>query len=202
MKNVLSKLVQCRWARGAALLAAVAAVLASVAFSGQSQAHYRLGGAWVGQVSGVQWVSMHAPLDADAKTAAAKLEWLSISGPFNGLAVGFGANRFSSAVGNFEMISNDTAKYILTFYAVAGGLSATPPVGDKVKLIMIMTGTWHYTGENSAESTEVLRMYRSDGNPDHDVVPTPEQELRTPYFPKDISPMSFDWHPQVRLTVP
>lgn len=179
--------------------AAVALVLTQTAASKphdhNPQARFKLGGAWVGELDGVQWVSTHAPLDADGKTAAGKLQWLAVSAPFQSLTAALGADHMSDAVGSFEMINKNTAKYTLTFYSIASGTASLDnPVGDQVKAINVMTGLWHYTGPDTAESTETLTVYA--------VLPTAEQHLFPGPGTVPIVTNSFDWHPQYRVTVP
>jgi len=193
MKAKLVSLFRQRLARGGALLVVAGVIAASIAWSENPQARVKLGGIWVGELDGVQWVSIHSPLDADGKTAAAKLQWLAISAPFQYLAATLGTDRMSEAVGSFEMIKKDTAKYTLTWYIVASGTpSTTAPVGDQVKAVAVMTGMWHYTGPDTAESTETLKMYMFGDNAAQHLFPTPEDTTL-------IFQQTFDWHPQYRL---
>jgi hypothetical protein len=90
------------------------------------------------------------------------------------------------------MINKDTAKYTLVFYAVADGTpSLTKPVAGQIKAIMVITGFWHYTGPDTAESQETLSVHLPDANPEHNVLPAPEA---TPF-----KVFSFPWHPQHRI---
>jgi hypothetical protein len=182
---------------GAALGAAVVLPQAarSDAWSRNPESRVKLGGAWVGEVGGVQWVSMHAPLDADGKTAVGKLQWLTIPAPFQQLMAAVGGDRMSEAVGAYKLINKDTAKYTMTWYIVASGkASLTSPVSDNVKAIIVVTGAWHYTGPDTAESMETLKVYAVAGDAEQHLFPAPGAV--------PIVEQTYDWHPQYRVTVP
>ena len=150
------------------------------------------GGAWVGQLAGIQWTAVHSPLDADGIKATQRLQWVTINAEFQGALGALRAQHMSAGSGVSEMISKDTAKYTLVFYAVAdGNPSSTPPQPDLVKALFVMKGLWHYTGPDTAESKETLAVYLPDGNPDHNVLPAPGA---TPFMVQN-----YDWHPQYRV---
>jgi len=160
MKTFAKKLLACRIARWSLPIAVLAVVAASLAWTGEGQKPYRLGGVWVGQLSGIQWTSTHAPLDPEARTAISTLQWITSNEQFEYLTGALGANLSSQGSGMFKMINNDTAKYRIVFYAYAEGVaSTTTPKAGEIKAIYIMDGTWHYTGPDSAESQETLALY-------------------------------------------
>ena len=193
MKTLLPKLFTCRLAQAGGLLAVIAAVAASIAWSTPSEARAKLGGTWVGQLGGIQWISTHAPLDPEAKTAVSRLQWVTINAEYQGLLAMLGAQTVSEASGTLELISGDTANYRYVFYAVANG-GTTPPQAGQIKAIFVMAGTWRYTGPDSVVSQETLVAYLPDGNPEHNVLPAPDA---TPFLSVNFPP-----HPQYRTPKP
>lgn len=186
-------LFRCRLVQAVLACALIATVVVLVGWSNNPTARVRLGGVWVGELAGIQWTSTHIPLDADGKTAVSILEWSAINADFLALGARFGADRFSQVSGTFELISKDTAKYMLVWYGLKSGSgTATPPVGDEVKTINIMAGTWHYTGRDTAESTETYTAYLA--TPGHTLLPAPDAQ---PVFS-----MTFPMHPQFRIPAP
>jgi hypothetical protein len=73
-------------------------------------------------------------------------------------------------------------------------MSLTAPVADQVKTINVLSGYWHYTGPNAAESKENYSVYVNDGQPGHSMMPAPGA---IPAFTQD-----YDWHPQQLLAAP
>jgi hypothetical protein len=192
MKTSISNLLKSRITQAGLLLTLVAGVTASTAWSDRPECRVKQGGAWAGQLGGIQWTAIHAPLSDDGKRAVQRLQWITLNADFEGLLGAFGAQRLSEASGVMEMTGKDTAKYTLVFYAVADGTaSTTAPVAGQIKAIMVMTGLWHYTGPDKAESQEVLAVYLPDGNPEHNVLPAPDA---TPF-----KVFTFGWHPQHRI---
>jgi hypothetical protein len=195
MKTLLPKLLKYRVVQAGGLLALIAAVAVPIAWSRPPEARVRLGGAWVGQLGGIQWISIHTPLDPEAATAVGRLQWVTINAQYQGLLGALGAETLSEASGTYQLISNTTAKYNLVFYAVAKGTaSPTTPQAGQIKAIFVMTGTWHYTGPFSAESQETLAAYLPDGDPEHNVLPGPDAE---PFLSATYPP-----HPQHRIPAP
>ncbi len=191
MKTVIGWLLRCRLVHAGILCATVAAIAVSVAWSGNPEARVNLGGVWVGELMGIQWISTHAPLDADGKTAVATLQWAALNGDFLALAASLGVDRISQVSGNFRLINKDTAKYVLIWYGIKSGSgTATPPVGDEVKTINILEGTWRCTGPNTGESTETYSIYLAV--PGHTLLPAPgAQPVYSTTFPP---------HPQYRIS--
>ncbi len=190
MKRVTAKFLKCRPVQAAIFSATVATVAFSIAWSNSPQARVKLGGVWVGEMLGTQWISTHAPLDADGKTAVSTLQWAALSGDFLALAASLGVDRISQVSGSSELINKDTAKYMLVWYGLKSGSgTATPPVGDQVKTINILTGTWHYTSSNTAESTETYNVYLAV--PGHTLLPAPDAQ--------PVYSATFPAHPQYRI---
>ncbi len=173
------------------LLAVMAALAVSMAWSRPPNACVRLGGCWVGQLGGIQWISTHAPLDPEARTAVSRLQWVTVNAEYQGLLGILGAQSLSEASGTLQLISNDTAKYRYVFYAYANGTpSPTAPQPGQIKAIFVMAGTWHYTGPDSVESQETLTAYLPDGDPEHNLLPASDA---TPFLTRSFGP-----HPQYR----
>lgn len=192
MKALVSSFLRSRITQAALLVAVVAAAAASLAWSGRPEARVKLGGAWAGQLGGIQWISIHAPLGEDGMGAVQRAQWITLNADMERLLGALGAQRVSEASGVSELISKDTAKYTLVFYAFADGTaSPTAPVAGQIKAIFVMTGLWHYTGPETAESQETIAVYLPDGNPEHNVLPAPDA---TPYMTS-----TFPWHPQHRI---
>lgn len=117
--------------------------------------HRQSAAAGGGGSGGIQWISTHAPLDPEARTAVSRLQWVTLNAEYQGLLGLLGAQSISEASGTLEMISNDTARYRYVFYAVANG-STAPPQASQIKAIYVLAGTWRYTGPDTVFSQETL----------------------------------------------
>ena len=164
MKTRLNKLLTSRITRWGFLAVLLIAVGATV--GGTNHRHYQLGGAWVGQVQGIQWSAIHTPLDPAGQTAAIQIQFPTYPDALQaGLLTTFGADTLSVGVGELAMTDRDTAKFTWVAYAVT---DAHPPV---IKAIWLVNGTWDITGQDSAMSTETLRIYAPDADANHDGLP-------------------------------
>jgi hypothetical protein len=122
------------------------------------QHHYRLGGAWVGAGSVLTWNCLQAPLDAEGRTAAIRVDPTSWGPEFAGLLAAFGADAVTGTVGQARMISRDTQKWTLTGYAVQVG---NPQV---VKAIFVYSGTWKFNSPDTAVLDYSLNVYAPTAN--------------------------------------
>ncbi len=163
-----------------ALTAAGLVVLTQTAASKSGSKTYQLGGTWEGQVEGVSWVGIHAPLDPNGKRAAIKWQWMTANADLAQLMQAVGGTSFSDAVGDIVMVSPDIAQFKIVTYVIGPGMSGLP----ELKLKGVMTGEWRILDENTAESAETLRFYLPDGTP----TKIPEKTYAT--------------HPHHRISVP
>jgi len=178
------------------ILAAAGGTLLVLSQSAFQERPNALGGAWVGQIPelGMQWCGIHAPLDPDGKTAALKWQWVTVGPQFTGLLAQFGGLP-SDCVGELEMVDRHTARYTEVFYLVTpADLKAVPPIPSVVTGILVLKGTWHQTGPDTAYSDDTLLIYTADADADHDGLPDPKA---VPAIP----PMSFRKTPHHRVPI-
>jgi hypothetical protein len=144
-----------------ALSAASVLILTQTAASKSQTKTYQLGGAWEGQLDGISWVGIHAPLDPNGKRAAIKWQWITPNLELVALMQQVGGSGFSECVGEAVMKTQDTAEYKTVTWIIGPGASGLP----ELKLKGIMTGTWRYLDENTVESVDTLTFYLPDGTP-------------------------------------
>lgn len=138
------------WGSVAAILAAGGLALATM-----NSHHYRWGGAWVGGVPGFVWNCLQIPLDPEGKTEAIRVEPLMWGDDIAGLLYYYadGADYLTGAVGQGQMISQDTGRWTLYAYAQK---TSTPPVTTAV---VVYSGTWAYTSPDTAVITYTATLY-------------------------------------------
>jgi hypothetical protein len=130
-----------------------AAALLVVTQSAWSNHHYRLGGAWVGSVPGAEsWVVTQSPMDPEGQTANVQIQWIA-SEAFAGVLESLGADSFSLAVGEHEMINRDTSKYTVMWFALKQGNPS------EIKGTFVLSGKWHYVNQDNVISHETLAFY-------------------------------------------
>jgi hypothetical protein len=159
-----------RWLKklsvGLALMVMAAGALCVTGFG---PAHYRLGGAWVGGRSGFLWSALQTPLDPSGQTAAARPILKHFDTQFAGLLAAFGADNLSDAIGEARMISQDTARWTLLAHA-----QATPhQPGELLRTmaIIVYSGTWKYTSQDTAVLTYTVNVYPASADGDGDGYP-------------------------------
>jgi hypothetical protein len=91
MKSLIAKLLKSRITRTTLLVALVASAVASIAWSNHPNIRIKQGGAWVGQLGGIQWTAIHAPLSDDGMRIAERLQWITLNEDFEQLLGAFGA---------------------------------------------------------------------------------------------------------------
>lgn len=143
------------------LIAASAIILTQTAASNTSSRAYQLGGAWEGQLEGISWVGIHAPLDPNGKRAAIKWQWMTANAEMAAIMQSVGGTSLSDVVGDIGMKTPDTAEYKMVFWVVGPGVSGLP----ELKLKAVMTGTFHYLDANTAETVDFIKFYLPDGTP-------------------------------------
>ena len=181
MKTIVNGLLQGRITRWGFL--AVLLIAAGATVAGMNPRHYRLGGAWVGGVQGIQWSAIYAPLDPAGRTATLQIQFPAYPAAIQaGLLAPFGADTLSLAVGEAAMTDRDTAKFTWVAYAVT---DAHPPV---IMAIWVVNGTMDFTGPDSAMSTETLRIYAPESDVNHDGLPDSyDSPLATVPFPPGLN---------------
>ena len=150
-------------------LAGIALVAGALCVTGFGQKYYRLGGAWVGGHPGFTWSALQAPMDPAGQTCAARPILKYFDAQFAGLLAAFGADNLSDAVGEARMISPDTARWTLIAYA-----QATPhQPGDLLqnKAIVVYSGTWKYTSQDTVVLNYTVNVYLPSADADGDGYP-------------------------------
>ena len=150
-------------------LTGLALAAGTLCVTGFGQKYYRLGGAWVGGHPGFTWSAIQAPMDPLGQTCADRPILKYCDAQFAGLLAAFGADNLSDAVGEARMISPDTAKWTLIAYA-----QATPrQPGDLLenKAIIMFSGTWKFTSENSVVLNYTVNVYLPSADADGDGYP-------------------------------
>jgi len=166
MKTIVNGLLKGRITRWGFLAVLLIAAGATVAWNNEIQ--YKLGGAWVGGVQGIQWSAIYAPSDPAGRTATIQVQFPAFPAAIQaGLLAPFGADTLSVAVGEAAMTDRDTAKFTWVAYAVT---DAHPPV---IMAIFVVNGTMDFTGPDSAMTTETVRIYLPSADANHDGLPDP-----------------------------
>jgi hypothetical protein len=150
-------------------LVALGLVAGVVSVTGFGTQYYRLGGAWVGGHPGFQWSAIQAPMDPLGQTCADRPILKHFDAQFANLLADFGADNLSDAVGEARMISPDTAKWTLLANA-----QATPHLpGDLLQTmaIIIFSGTWKYTSQDTAVLNYTVNVYLPSADADGDGFP-------------------------------
>lgn len=155
-------------------LAGTTLIGGALCVTGFGPKQYRLGGAWIGGRPGFQWSAIEAPLDPAGRTCATRGMLKQFDAQFAGLLAAFGADNLSDAVGQARMISPDTAEWTLVAYA-----QATPQApGDLLQTtaIILYSGAWQYTSEDTAVLTYAVNIYPASADADDDGYPDANAE--------------------------
>jgi len=169
VKTVLPKLLMCRLAQAGGLLAIIAALAASIAWSDNPDGRVKLGGAWVGKNGDITWTSTWSP-DSSGRNATITLQWITSSADFEALFGLLGADHSSIVCGSVSMVSPHTAKGNIVWYIYAEGTpSATQPATGQIKAVAVMTDESHFTSPTTAVGKHVLKLYSPD--PQNPMVP-------------------------------
>jgi len=150
-------------------LLAIALVAGTFCVTGFGTKYYRLGGAWVGGHPGFTWSAIQAPMDPLGQTCCDRPIVKYFDSQFAGLLAAFGADNLSDAIGEARMIGPDTAKWTLISYA-----QSTPHApGDLLenKAIVMFSGTWKFTSDNTAVLNYTVNVYPPSADADGDGFP-------------------------------
>jgi|SRR5437899_1371778 len=150
-------------------IVAAALVVGTFCVTGFGTKFYRLGGAWVGGHPGFTWSAIQAPMDPLGQTCSDRPIVKYFDAQFAGLLAAFGADNLSDAVGEARMISPDTARWSLISYA-----QATPhQPGDLLqnKAIVMFSGTWKFTSEDTVVLNYSVNVYLPSADADGDGFP-------------------------------
>jgi hypothetical protein len=175
MRTVITGLLKGRIIRWGIAAAVLAAAGLSVAWLGPN--HYRLGGGFIGSPAGsggIYWSAFQAPLDSAGVTAALRVNLYSYGDNVAGVLAYSGADTVTEGIGQAAMISNDTAKASLVFYALKQG---TPP---QIKQIWVWDGTLKFSGPDTYAVDGTTFVYSADADADGDGRPDPGA---VPLFP-------------------
>jgi hypothetical protein len=170
MKTLLSKLFKCRLAQTGALLALIAAAVASLAWS-EPQSN-KLEGAWVGTVPNtpMTWSYTLVP-DSSGQSAAMAG---SIQVPITPAVVvpGLFTNLeyFSPMVGRVTMTGPDTAEFTCVYYGMKKGFPF-----NQVVFIGVNSGQCQFVAPDKIINTNHLAFYAPTADADHDGLPDPGQ---------------------------
>jgi hypothetical protein len=152
---------------GAVTLALVggAALIVTQTASSKGPA-YKLEGAWTSAAGGILGNMTVAPTDPSGRQATAKVNWVTVGPTIAWLQGQMGADAATDGNVVAEMISRDTAKYTQLFYWVKTGCP------NEIKMILIDSGTFRFTGPDSAVLQNAFAGYlpsrdaNGDGLPD------------------------------------
>ncbi len=167
MKTSITDLPKGRITRWGLLATLLIAVSASVGWMDREQS--RLSGTWIGHDNaGFVWTCQGIPSDPDGKTAAVRVSAITYGATYPALLSGFGADTASDAVGEFKTISHNTANWTMVAYELKAGMA------PEMKAIEVYSGTWEFTGPDSAVLNYTLRVYppSPDGFPHGDPLVT------------------------------
>lgn len=152
-----------------ASLLVVLATAGTLCVTGFGIKYYRFGGAWVGGHPGFTWSAIQAPMDPLGQTCADRPILKFADANFAGLLASFGADSLSDVVGEARMISPDTGRWTSIGYA-----QKTPQQpGDLLqnKAIILFSGTWKFTSENTAVLNYDVSVYPPSADADGDGFP-------------------------------
>jgi hypothetical protein len=165
MKTLVAKLLRSRLVQAGGLLAAIAAVAASIAWSDHPDGRVnrvKLGGTWVGKLGDITWNSTYCP-DSSGQNAAVTLQWTTVTAEFEALFGTLGADSMSLAFGDASMVRHDKSATKLIWYILtAGTASATHPVAGQIKAIGVMESEWQFTSATTALGKAELKLYAPD----------------------------------------
>jgi hypothetical protein len=152
-------------------LLGMALAAGTLCVTGFGTKYYRLGGAWIGGHPGFTWSAIQAQMDPLGQTCADRAILKNFDNQFAGLLAAFGADNLSDAVGEARMISPDTARWTLLAYAVA-----TPHAPGELlqnQAIVLYSGTWKFTSDNTAVLNYSVNVYLPSADADGDGLPDP-----------------------------
>jgi hypothetical protein len=169
-KHLVQSIRGCRALKALSLgLTGLALAAGTLCVTGFGQKYYRLGGAWVGGHPGFTWSAIQAPMDPLGQTCADRPILKYCDAQFAGLLAAFGADSLSDAVGEARMISPDTAKWTLIAYAQATPRQPGDPLENKA--IIMFSGTWKFTSENTVVLNYTVNVYLPSADADGDGYP-------------------------------
>ncbi len=169
MKTSLPKFLKSRVAHAGGLLAFIAVIAVSAAWSDQPEGRAQLDGTWVGKLGDITWTSAYTP-DSSGHNATMTLQWVTLSADFENLFGLLGADHSSIAFGSASMVRPDTARGKSLWYNYADGTpSATAPVAGQIKAVAVMANELVFTSPTTAVGKHNLKIYYPD--PQNPMVP-------------------------------
>ncbi len=169
MKTSVARLFKSKLVQAGGLLAVIAAIAASSAWSEHPEGPVKLGGTWVGKLGDITWIGTQSP-DSSGQNAMVTLQWITMSAEFQELFGVLGADHSSIASGFYKMVSPDIAKGKIIWYLYAEGMpSKTAPVPGQIKAVGVMANEFHFTSPTAALGNHELKLYFAD--PQNPMVP-------------------------------
>ena len=156
MKRLIAGLLQRKITRWSILVAVLAAVGLSLAWTNPPQ--YHLGGAFVGSGGGIIWNAVHVPLGPTGLKAAIRVNVISYGANAAGALTMFGADTLTDHTGQAEMTGRDSAQFSLVGYATKQG---NPPAICRIE---VYTGTLTFTGPDSFVMNCTVDIYPGPAN--------------------------------------
>ncbi|MBM3883330.1 MAG: hypothetical protein FJ387_27080 [Verrucomicrobia bacterium] len=148
-------------------LALLAGAFLVITQTASSRGHaYKLEGAWTSSGGGILGNMTVAPADPSGRRATAKVNWVTVGPTVAWLQAQVDADAATDGNVVVEMISRDSAKYTQLLYWVKTGCP------DEIKMIVIDSGTFTFTGPNRAVIQNAFAGYlpsrdaNGDGLPD------------------------------------
>jgi hypothetical protein len=153
MKTLLPKLVKCRLIQAGGLLAVIAAVAASIAWSGGPEARVKLEGAWIAQVdNGTRALVTYGATDPSGQSSVfrGQMVW-----PLEMLA-SMGLDAVTDEVAEEFVTGKNTTQYTGIAYGLVGG---------RIALIFLDNTTSTYGSPTQRTNVHTLTLYPGPANP-------------------------------------
>jgi hypothetical protein len=161
MKTLVSKLLKYSLARAGGLLVIIAAVAASLAWSGPSHARIKLEGAWIATVdSGVRGLVTYSPTDPSGQSATFRNEMVW---PASVLA-SMGIEAVTDEVAEEFVTKNGVSRYHGVWYGLAGG---------NIVLIFLDDSVITYESPTYCTIQHTIATYLASADADNDGYPDP-----------------------------
>ena len=161
MKTSYSKLLHCRLAQTGALLVLLAAVAASIAWSGLPEGRIKLEGAWIATAdNGVRALVTYAPSDPSGQSATFRAQFVW---PAEQLAT-MGLDAVTDEVAEDSVTGNETSRY----HGFGTGLA-----GGRTMLIFVDDCVLTFESPTQKRLAHALAIYLASSDADNDGYPDP-----------------------------
>ena len=161
MRTVITGLLKGRKTRWGMLVAAIAAVAATVAWSSDSQVLAKLEGAWIGNTdNGIRGLAIFCPSDPSGRTAAFRYQMVV---PPENLAA-LGVDAFTDEIGESVVTGPTTGKYNGIWYGLVGG---------RIVTIFLDNSSFTLVSRTQLTIDHTVSVYLAAADADHDGYPDP-----------------------------